>query len=80
MFVLKNKRNFCCISSMNTMRLWLPQIFYSIDQYHQIVGASTHASLCTMIDYFHKKDNEQTDVETECNKVKNILGILAYIM
>ncbi|GLV32007.1 uncharacterized protein CBL_07766 [Carabus blaptoides fortunei] len=53
--------------SGNTWRLWLPQLFTTMDEYSQAHNYTSDATLCEMLDYSPKTtDNLYTNVTAEC--------------
>lgn len=40
-----------CNFRVNTLRLWLPQLFTTIDEYNQAHNYSSDASLCEMLEF-----------------------------
>ncbi|XP_032582255.1 synaptic vesicle glycoprotein 2B [Drosophila sechellia] len=44
--------NFCVLLGQNTMRLWLPQLFASINEYENLMsGESQSTSICNILEY-----------------------------
>lgn len=63
---------------MNTLRLWLPQLFTTIDEYNQAHNYSGEASLCEMLSYTkaHGSNSTAEDfVMEECTVVSIYLLI-----
>lgn len=64
--VLYQKRfqqyNFNYFFSMNTMRLWLPQIFASMDEYQQLHPHNENAGFCDVI----YSNSSITQIKTKC--------------
>lgn len=50
--------------SQNTMRLWLPQLFASINEYEQISSETT--SMCTILEYSVNKTEIVKNPGDEC--------------
>ncbi|XP_017067450.1 synaptic vesicle glycoprotein 2C [Drosophila eugracilis] len=66
--------NFCVLLGQNTMRLWLPQLFASINEYEQLMsGQSESTSICKILEYSVNRTQSQleaatqNDPKTECS-------------
>ncbi|XP_075157921.1 uncharacterized protein LOC142231187 [Haematobia irritans] len=59
--------NFFILLGQNTMRLWLPQLFASLNEYQQISEEKT--SMCTILEYSVNKTDSLINLENECNVV-----------
>lgn len=46
---------FCTLLGANTLRLWLPQLFTSLDEYEQNYGYNLSANICEMLNYATNK-------------------------
>ncbi|XP_034489631.1 synaptic vesicle glycoprotein 2B [Drosophila innubila] len=54
--------NFCVLLGQNTMRLWLPQLFASINEYEQLMSnqvESGDTSICNIIEYSVNRTQSQ---------------------
>ncbi|KAH8246065.1 hypothetical protein KR026_004157 [Drosophila bipectinata] len=52
--------NFCVLLGQNTMRLWLPQLFASINEYQNIMGDQTEStSICNILEYSVNRTQQQ---------------------
>ncbi|KAL5273779.1 hypothetical protein ACFFRR_000498 [Megaselia abdita] len=82
---------FCILMGLNTVRLWLPQLFYIISDYEDNVGTTRTSNLCTMIAHGVKKNENNTQGTGECevhfspqayqnNVIVALVGILAYLI
>ncbi|KAH8386508.1 hypothetical protein KR093_000904, partial [Drosophila rubida] len=69
--------NFCVLLGQNTMRLWLPQLFASINEYEQMMSqqpttTTSSTSICSIIEYSVNRTQSQLaasvldDPEHEC--------------
>ncbi|KAH8305510.1 hypothetical protein KR044_002231, partial [Drosophila immigrans] len=68
--------NFCVLLGQNTMRLWLPQLFASINEYQQLLSSgnssSSSTSICNIIEYSVNRTQRQlaasvlNDPEHQC--------------
>lgn len=60
--------NFAILFGQNTLRLWVPQMFASIEEYEQMYG-TTGATMCSILEYSVNKtqllNSDFTDLETE---------------
>ncbi|GLV32006.1 uncharacterized protein CBL_07765 [Carabus blaptoides fortunei] len=56
-FILVNVIQFAGLMGVNTLRLWLPQLFTTIDEYNQAHNYTAGASLCDMLAYKPLKSN-----------------------
>ncbi|XP_030376063.1 synaptic vesicle glycoprotein 2C [Scaptodrosophila lebanonensis] len=67
---------FCILLSMNTIRLWLPQLFASMAEYeafHANDGEKVSADICTILEYSINRTAETaTDYESVCLEPKPI--------
>ncbi|KAM8721416.1 hypothetical protein ACLKA7_007311 [Drosophila subpalustris] len=56
--------NFCVLLGQNTMRLWLPQLFASINDYEQLMSNKSEyngTSICKIIEYSVNRTQSQLD-------------------
>ncbi|KAH8325428.1 hypothetical protein KR067_011423 [Drosophila pandora] len=52
--------NFCVLLGQNTMRLWLPQLFASINEYENLMGdESDSTSICNILEYSVNRTQQQ---------------------
>ncbi|XP_017087429.2 synaptic vesicle glycoprotein 2B [Drosophila bipectinata] len=52
--------NFCVLLGQNTMRLWLPQLFASINEYQNIMGDQTESTtICNILEYSVNRTQQQ---------------------
>ncbi|XP_060663971.1 uncharacterized protein LOC132796726 [Drosophila nasuta] len=66
--------NFCVLLGQNTMRLWLPQLFASINEYQKMMTqtADSETSICNIIEYSVNRTQRQVaaslldDPDHEC--------------
>ncbi|XP_017114469.1 synaptic vesicle glycoprotein 2B [Drosophila elegans] len=57
--------NFCVLLGQNTMRLWLPQLFASINEYEQLMdGQSESTSICSILEYSVNRTQNQLEAAT----------------
>ncbi|XP_017030530.1 synaptic vesicle glycoprotein 2B [Drosophila kikkawai] len=59
--------NFCVLLGQNTMRLWLPQLFASINEYEQLMvvkGESGSTSICSILEYSVNRTQAQLEAAT----------------
>ncbi|KAH8244978.1 hypothetical protein KR032_003469, partial [Drosophila birchii] len=59
--------NFCVLLGQNTMRLWLPQLFASINEYEQLMvinGESGSTSICNILEYSVNRTQAQLEAAT----------------
>ncbi|XP_059223998.1 uncharacterized protein LOC106093137 [Stomoxys calcitrans] len=56
--------NFCILLGQNTMRLWLPQLFASLNEYEQTSTEKT--SMCTILEYSVNKTDSLINFNEEC--------------
>lgn len=57
------------MSSVNTLRLWLPQLFTTMDEYNQAHNYQGDASLCEMLAYSPQNKSITEDIIEECTVV-----------
>ncbi|XP_073831035.1 uncharacterized protein [Musca autumnalis] len=80
---------FFILLGLNTMRLWLPQLFASINEYEHISSEST--SMCTILEYSVNKTEIVKNVADECvvvitpatytnNIVVACVGLVTYLI
>ncbi|KAI4457435.1 synaptic vesicle glycoprotein 2 [Holotrichia oblita] len=67
---------FCIILGINTIRLWLPQIFTAMNDY-QLLYPNATEGLCTMLEIITPNDGGNTTQSQEC--VVNVLSDSVYI-
>ncbi|KAM7361417.1 uncharacterized protein ACRADG_011793 [Cochliomyia hominivorax] len=65
---------FCILLSLNTIRLWLPQLFASIAEYETLHAAdNASATLCTILEYSaNKSATTVVNYTADCSGTKNI--------
>ncbi|KAI8034523.1 hypothetical protein M5D96_012710 [Drosophila gunungcola] len=57
--------NFCVLLGQNTMRLWLPQLFASINEYELLMdGKSESTSICSILEYSVNRTQNQLEAAT----------------
>ncbi|XP_017006672.2 synaptic vesicle glycoprotein 2B [Drosophila takahashii] len=57
--------NFCVLLGQNTMRLWLPQLFASINEYEQLMaGQSESTSICNILEFSVNRTQSQLEAAT----------------
>ncbi|KAH8366605.1 hypothetical protein KR084_006463 [Drosophila pseudotakahashii] len=57
--------NFCVLLGQNTMRLWLPQLFASINEYEQLIaGQSESTSICNILEFSVNRTQSQLEAAT----------------
>eukprot|EP00099_Drosophila_melanogaster_P010456 NP_001284764.1 uncharacterized protein Dmel_CG3690, isoform B [Drosophila melanogaster] len=57
--------NFCVLLGQNTMRLWLPQLFASINEYENLMsGESQSTSICNILEYSVNRTQSQLEAVT----------------
>ncbi|KAH8289692.1 hypothetical protein KR054_009506 [Drosophila jambulina] len=60
--------NFCVLLGQNTMRLWLPQLFASINEYEQLLVSSGvesgSTSICSILEYSVNRTQAQLEAAT----------------
>ncbi|EDX00847.1 synaptic vesicle glycoprotein 2B [Drosophila yakuba] len=57
--------NFCVLLGQNTMRLWLPQLFASINEYENLMsGQSQSTSICNILEYSVNRTQSQLEAVT----------------
>lgn len=83
---------FCMLMGLNTIRLWLPQLFTIIAEYEESVQATeSSANLCVMIAHGVNKTAMNTQNSENCqvhfssaaymnNVIVSLVGILAYLV
>ncbi|EDV45422.2 synaptic vesicle glycoprotein 2B [Drosophila erecta] len=58
--------NFCVLLGQNTMRLWLPQLFASINEYENLFsGQSQSTSICNILEYSVNRTQSQLEAVTQ---------------
>ncbi|XP_017139071.2 synaptic vesicle glycoprotein 2B [Drosophila miranda] len=88
--------NFCVLLGQNTMRLWLPQLFASINEYElQVGGQSGQTSICRILEFSVNRTQSQLmavkDPNAECtvnvtaatytnNLIVAAAGLVAYML
>lgn len=64
---------FCILLGLNTVRLWLPQLFASIAEYEALNnGESSSANLCAILEYSVNKTSVITDFHDSCTNLPNV--------
>ncbi|XP_037954979.1 synaptic vesicle glycoprotein 2C-like [Teleopsis dalmanni] len=66
---------FCILLGLNTIRLWLPQLFASIAEYETLnVGTNSSSNLCTILEYSVNKTTAtvETYTHSSCESKANV--------
>ncbi|XP_004529191.1 putative transporter SVOPL isoform X2 [Ceratitis capitata] len=60
---------FCILLGLNTIRLWLPQLFASIAEYEALDSSNSNsANLCTILEYSVNKTSVATNILEKCDQ------------
>ncbi|XP_014096944.2 synaptic vesicle glycoprotein 2B [Bactrocera oleae] len=64
---------FCILLGLNTIRLWLPQLFASIAEYEALDnGESGSANLCAILEYSVNRTSVITDFQDSCSNLPKV--------